>query len=80
VGRFDGFAMRVPTINVSVVDLTFMAKRPTSVDEINAILKSVVVPRKWMALEPTADTQPDVHVYEGHPSKRAWCRWRSLWE
>jgi glyceraldehyde 3-phosphate dehydrogenase len=39
-GRFDGFAMRVPTINVSVVDLTFVAKRSTSVDEINNILKS----------------------------------------
>jgi glyceraldehyde 3-phosphate dehydrogenase len=39
-GRFDGFAMRVPTINVSVVDLTFMAKRSTTVDEINSVLKS----------------------------------------
>ena len=38
-GRFDGFAMRVPVINVSVVDLTFAASRATSVDEVNAILK-----------------------------------------
>jgi glyceraldehyde 3-phosphate dehydrogenase len=38
-GKLDGFAMRVPTINVSVVDLTFEAARPTSKDEINAILK-----------------------------------------
>lgn len=37
-GKLDGFAMRVPTINVSVVDLTFTAKRDTSVDEINNIL------------------------------------------
>ena len=35
-GKLDGFAMRVPTINVSVVDLTFVASRATSVDEINA--------------------------------------------
>ncbi len=35
-GKLDGFAMRVPTINVSVVDLTFVAARATSVDEINA--------------------------------------------
>jgi glyceraldehyde 3-phosphate dehydrogenase len=39
-GKLDGYAMRVPTINVSVVDLTFTAKRATSVDEINEILKA----------------------------------------
>ena len=38
-GKLDGFAVRVPTINVSLVDLTFTAKRATTVDEINAILK-----------------------------------------
>ncbi len=38
-GKLDGFAMRVPTINVSVVDLTFVAKRETSVQEVNNILK-----------------------------------------
>ena len=37
-GKLDGFAMRVPTINVSVVDLTFHAARDTSVAEINEIL------------------------------------------
>lgn len=37
-GKLDGFAMRVPVINVSVVDLTFTAKRETSVDEVNKIL------------------------------------------
>ena len=39
-GKFDGFAVRVPTINVSLVDLTFTAQRPTSVDEINGLLKA----------------------------------------
>ena len=38
-GKFDGFAMRVPTINVSVVDLTFTASRRTSLEEVNQILK-----------------------------------------
>lgn len=37
-GRLDGFAIRVPTPNVSVVDLKFIAKRPTSVEEINAVV------------------------------------------
>lgn len=39
-GKLDGFAVRVPTINVSLVDLTFVAARETSVDEINGILKN----------------------------------------
>ena len=40
VGRFDGFSIRVPVINVSVVDLTFVPSRPTSIDEVNAVLKA----------------------------------------
>jgi len=39
-GKLDGFAMRVPTINVSVVDLSFVAKRATSKDEIDAAVKA----------------------------------------
>ena len=38
-GRLDGFSMRVPTINVSVVDLTFTASRATSVDEVNRAMR-----------------------------------------
>lgn len=38
-GKLDGFAVRVPTINVSLVDLTFTARRNTSVEEINGALK-----------------------------------------
>lgn len=37
-GKLDGFAMRVPTINVSIVDLTFQAARATTVDEVNSIM------------------------------------------
>lgn len=39
-GKLDGFAIRVPTPNVSVVDLKFIAKRATSVDEINTAIKA----------------------------------------
>jgi len=39
-GKLDGFAMRVPTINVSVVDLTFIAGRDTSIEEVNSIVKA----------------------------------------
>jgi len=38
-GKLDGFAVRVPTVNVSLVDLTFEAARETSKEEIDAILK-----------------------------------------
>ena len=38
-GKLDGFAIRVPTINVSIVDLTFVAKKATTVDEVNAAVK-----------------------------------------
>ncbi|MGB9108505.1 MAG: erythrose-4-phosphate dehydrogenase, partial [Telluria sp.] len=38
-GKLDGYAIRVPTINVSIVDLSFIAKRDTTVDEINSIMK-----------------------------------------
>jgi glyceraldehyde 3-phosphate dehydrogenase len=39
-GRLDGYAIRVPTINVSIVDLSFIAARDTSVAEVNAIMKA----------------------------------------
>ena len=39
-GKLDGYAIRVPTINVSLVDLSFIAARETSVDEVNAIMKA----------------------------------------
>jgi glyceraldehyde 3-phosphate dehydrogenase len=38
-GKLDGFALRVPTPNVSVVDLKFIAKRATSVEEVNGAIK-----------------------------------------
>jgi glyceraldehyde 3-phosphate dehydrogenase len=39
-GKFDGFAVRVPTINVSLVDLTFTAARATTVAEIDGLMKA----------------------------------------
>jgi glyceraldehyde 3-phosphate dehydrogenase len=39
-GKLDGFAIRVPTINVSLVDLTFRPKRNTSIEEVNQLVKS----------------------------------------
>jgi len=39
-GRLDGYAIRVPTINVSIVDLSFIAARDTTVDEVNGVMKA----------------------------------------
>jgi glyceraldehyde 3-phosphate dehydrogenase len=39
-GKLDGYAIRVPTINVSIVDLSFIAARDTTADEVNGIMKA----------------------------------------
>ena len=39
-GKLDGFAIRVPTINVSIVDLSFVAARSTTVEEVNSLIKA----------------------------------------
>jgi glyceraldehyde 3-phosphate dehydrogenase len=39
-GKLDGFSMRVPTINVSAVDLSFVASRDTSIEEVNDVMKA----------------------------------------
>ncbi len=39
-GRLDGFSMRIPTVNVSAVDLTFVAKRDTTKEEVDAVIKA----------------------------------------
>lgn len=46
-GKFDGLAMRVPIVAGSIVDVTFIAKRPTSVEEINNILKESAKEERW---------------------------------
>ena len=50
-GKLDGFALRVPTVNVSMVDLTFVASRPTTAEEVNAILKTAAEGRLKGVLE-----------------------------
>ena len=39
-GKLDGFSIRVPVPNVSVVDLKFISKKPTTVKEVNAAIKA----------------------------------------
>lgn len=46
-GKFDGISMRVPTAIGSIVDVTFIAKRPTSVEEINKVLTEASHADRW---------------------------------
>ena len=64
-GKLDGFAIRVPTINVSIVDLSFIAKRDTTVEEINQIMKAAAAegPLKDIL---TYNTDPLVSVDFNH--------------
>ena len=54
-GKLDGFAIRVPTINVSIVDLTFVAKKPTTVEEVNDAVKQAAAGDLKGILEYNAD-------------------------
>jgi len=46
-GKFDGIAVRVPVAAGSLVDVTFVAKRPTTVEEVNAALKAAALSDRW---------------------------------
>jgi glyceraldehyde 3-phosphate dehydrogenase len=49
-GKFDGLAMRVPVVAGSIVDVTFIAKRETSVEEVNKILKEAANEERWQGI------------------------------
>ena len=46
-GKFDGIAMRVPIVVGSIADITFVSKRDTSAEEVNAILKKAAGEKRW---------------------------------
>ena len=49
-GKFDGIALRVPTLTGSIADITFLAKRKTSVEEINDILTRASQEPRWQGI------------------------------
>ena len=67
-GRLDGFAIRVPTINVSVVDLSFVSARATSVEEVNAIMKEAASRPEWQGVLGYNDA-PLVSIDFNHDSR-----------
>ena len=56
-GKFDGIALRVPVIAGSISDITFIAKRPTSAEEVNEILRKAAKEKRWEGLFATTDEQ-----------------------
>lgn len=56
-GKFDGVAMRVPVVSGSIADITFVAKRKTSVEEINNILKQAAASPRWQGILKVAEDQ-----------------------
>jgi glyceraldehyde 3-phosphate dehydrogenase len=54
-GKLDGYAIRVPTINVSIVDLTFVAKKATSGDAVNQALQQAAQTDLQGILEVTSE-------------------------
>jgi glyceraldehyde 3-phosphate dehydrogenase len=65
-GKLDGYAMRVPTPNVSVVDLTVMTEKPASVESVNAALKAASEGALKGILEYTEDELVSVD-FRGNP-------------
>jgi glyceraldehyde 3-phosphate dehydrogenase len=54
-GKFDGIALRVPVVAGSIADITFIAKRPTTVEEVNEALRGAAVAPRWAGIFKTTD-------------------------
>jgi glyceraldehyde 3-phosphate dehydrogenase len=67
-GKLDGYSIRVPTINVSIVDLSFIAARDTSVEEVNKIMKAASEKPEWKGVL-GYNTAPLVSIDFNHDSR-----------
>ncbi len=56
-GKFDGISLRVPVPAGSIADITFIAKRPTSVEEVNSILRTAATEARWDGIFTTTDEE-----------------------
>ncbi len=56
-GKFDGIAVRVPVVTGSLVDVTFISKRPTTVEEVNKILKDAAASDNWKGIFDATDEE-----------------------
>ena len=65
-GKFDGMAVRVPTINVSLVDLTFQAPRETTAEEVNQIIADAIAADPVLAQVLCINNEPLVSIDFNH--------------
>ncbi|HUY62500.1 MAG TPA: type I glyceraldehyde-3-phosphate dehydrogenase [Candidatus Paceibacterota bacterium] len=56
-GKFDGISLRVPVPAGSIADVTFIAKRPTSAEEVNDILRKAAADPRWEGIFTTSDEE-----------------------
>lgn len=56
-GNFDGISLRVPVVTGSIVDITFIAKRDTSAEEVNALLKKAASEERWQKVFSVTEEQ-----------------------
>lgn len=57
VGKFDGIAIRVPVIAGSICDVTFITKRPTTVEEVNSLLRAAAGEERWKKVFAATDEE-----------------------
>jgi glyceraldehyde 3-phosphate dehydrogenase len=56
-GKFDGISLRVPVVTGSIVDITFIAKRRTTKEEVNTILRNAAARSEWKGILSVSDEQ-----------------------
>jgi glyceraldehyde 3-phosphate dehydrogenase len=56
-GKFDGISVRVPVVTGSLVDVTFVSKRPTSAEEVNSILRAAAADPRWEGVYTATDEE-----------------------
>jgi glyceraldehyde 3-phosphate dehydrogenase len=56
-GKFDGIAMRVPVVAGSIADITFLAKRKTTVEEVNDVLRRAAKDERWQGIFTVTEDQ-----------------------
>lgn len=66
-GKFDGISIRVPVVTGSIVDITFIAKRETSAEEVNAILKRAAQDARWKGIFTVTEDQVVSSDMRGNP-------------
>lgn len=66
-GKFDGISVRVPVVTGSVVDITFIAKRDTSAEEVNQILKDAAKEDRWQKIFTVTEEQLVSSDIKGSP-------------